>query len=365
MINCDEILFQIKRLTDSIEINQLPIDDENENMEEWSSERLRKRSEELQLVDGNGHYIISSINEHIVSLNTSDESRIGRDSILELDDGSKSASTTSDSQITVRSSPVAKKIDNISMCHHCHKNCKQRILKPKTSSLKVQHSQNSLRKGCKSASSSHSSQISSNNSRISINSKSKLITEDDVRSGTSSIKTITTNTCSNVTCMCRCSSKDFNANQTVQKMKKEACKLKDASEVSMTKRSHEIPIRESKISHTNDNDNLLIGNSESHVVADDTFNSVPKISIVPPTPDGFSSSEIKRNSINSSIWDSDNELNEISPEESPQEELPYRALNTTLKRYGTMSSLEKMPSEETEEITYDSSEADANDDDGK
>lgn len=49
-------------------------------------------------------------------------------------------------------------------------------------------------------------------------------------------------------------------------------------------------------------------------------------------------------------------------DDSPQdEEPPYIALNTGLKRYGTMSSLEKVPSEDTDENekTYGSSDEDS------
>lgn len=53
-----------------------------------------------------------------------------------------------------------------------------------------------------------------------------------------------------------------------------------------------------------------------------------------------------------------------SLEDSPQdEEPPYKVLNTTLKRYGTLSSLEKMPSDETDEKPYGSSDEEQDDDD--
>lgn len=50
---------------------------------------------------------------------------------------------------------------------------------------------------------------------------------------------------------------------------------------------------------------------------------------------------------------------DVSPEDSPQdEEPPYKALNASLRRYGTMSSLEKVPSEDTDDKTYNSSDED-------
>lgn len=52
---------------------------------------------------------------------------------------------------------------------------------------------------------------------------------------------------------------------------------------------------------------------------------------------------------------------EYSPDNSPEDEVaepPYRALSTGMKRYGTMSSLERVPSDETDK-TYNSSEEDS------
>jgi len=57
----------------------------------------------------------------------------------------------------------------------------------------------------------------------------------------------------------------------------------------------------------------------------------------------------------------DNSL-ENSPDSPPVEEPPYRVLSTSLRRYGTMSSLEKLPSEDTEDKSYNSSEDEDNDD---
>lgn len=110
-------------------------------------------------------------------------------------------------------------------------------------------------------------------------------------------------------------------------------------------------------------DTQLIGLSQFHPIAnllhEDPFKAVPKISVVPPTPDGMTTT--RKSGENAVPWA---DGAEVSPEDSPQdEELPYRALNTSLKRYGTMSSLEKLPSEETDEKTYDSSETDEQDND--
>lgn len=142
-------------------------------------------------------------------------------------------------------------------------------------------------------------------------------------------------------------------------------------------------IRESKISNLNEKEYVestheisnvddwsskLIGLSQfrriPNVMRDecDPFKAVPKIAVVPPTPDGVS----QVCGIRKMHWEQMS--TEQSPDDSPQDELPYRVLSTTLKRYGTISSLEKMPSDDIEDQTYDSSGAENNDeddDDGK
>lgn len=73
------------------------IEDDNEELfEEWSHEQLRKRSQELQLIDVIGKYTIDAACHGLESIDrnylTTDDGLIG-----ELDD--VSASTTSDSQV--------------------------------------------------------------------------------------------------------------------------------------------------------------------------------------------------------------------------------------------------------------------------
>lgn len=147
---------------------------------------------------------------------------------------------------------------------------------------------------------------------------------------------------------------------------------------------------------------MLIGLAQLHpakaLVQMDPFNTLPSIAVVPPTPDGIFTQfcgspnwgveagpapsivdatsterpetceataaaaaglvgEKNRNAVTN---------NEASPEDSPQdEEPPYQSLNTGLKRYGTMSSLERFSSEDVDEKTYNSSEEDANEADSQ
>lgn len=75
-------------------------DENDELIEDWSQEKLRKRSQELQLLDENGKCVALPLDNrrHVESI---DRNRLTADDgpIDEFDDGSKSASTTSDSQV--------------------------------------------------------------------------------------------------------------------------------------------------------------------------------------------------------------------------------------------------------------------------
>lgn len=366
------MLLQIKRLTEEANYAELVLEDEQ--IEEWSQDRLRKRSQELQLVDVNGQCIVPLVDNRQPNDRNRHTTEDG--AIVEIDDCSKSASTTSDSQITVRSSPIATKI-GLTVCRHCHKNCRQKTSQARHTSLKVQHSQSSSSRCCHSTNSSQAESPKSSSSRTS-NFSPKLSNRCSKGSPSSTKTLTTTNSCSNnnnAPCKCRCTEDDFaKIERQTQEVKRETCKLlNDVSELQAAKNkalrywphtncdcsNGTIPIRESKITNVNE-DTQLIGLSQFHPITnllhDDPFKAVPKISVVPPTPDGAVAT---RDS--AAPWTGGAE---ISPEDSPQdEELPYRALNTSLKRYGTMSSLEKMPSEETDEKTYDSSETDEHDND--
>lgn len=266
------------------------------------------------------------------------------------------------------------------MCRHCHKNCKQKAAK--TSSLKVQHSQSSSSRCCASISSpgsdkSMSSRTSTQHSKNkAIESQQSTPLKQTCDGSPSSQKTITTTTCSNanalnnnnILCKCKCTAADFqNIPRTQLELRKETCKiLNNVSELQSIQNGnwqhancncssidhHIQPIRESKIKNLNENNYVkstneisnvddwsskLIGSSQFRRVPyagrdeNDPFKVVPKISVVPPTPDGLSCITMRKQQF-------DGELSS-EQDDSPQDELPYRSLNTSLKRYGTISDL--------------------------
>lgn len=138
------------------------------------------------------------------------------------------------------------------------------------------------------------------------------------------------------------------------------------------KKNNQNTIKETRISNDDDDDandlcSLLIGLSHFHPAANlvnlDPFNVVPKISVAPPTPDAnlTKSGPMLWDNLQSSNG-SQNQSIDFSPDDSPQdEEPPYRSLNSSLKRFGTMSGLERIPSEETDDLLYNSSGGEDND----
>ncbi|CAH1223954.1 unnamed protein product [Diabrotica balteata] len=248
-------------------------------LEEWTEEMLRKRSEELQLIDSEGNIQTKDIKEvPRKSENGCDEG------VLSENDHSPSKSTTTESQITVRSSPLVP--ETVPVCRQCHKTC-----------------------------------LSSN--------------------GTMNGSTKNLNGC--------------NINRNI------ASRLNN-----------------NLVKDKNDNDEddwqafMLVGlmpNPAASLVHIDPFSvpPVPKISVVPATPESSISkttSSDTKNVDSSCLCQSDNlnglenhripNENEKSPDDSPEsEEHPYHSLSSsvaTLRRFGTVSSLERVASEEKDEI---------------
>jgi hypothetical protein len=103
--------------------------------------------------------------------------------------------------------------------------------------------------------------------------------------------------------------------------------------------------------------------------SDPITSSVPAISILPPTPDlkkqhsfNSTSNNLEITKVNSISIKTESSFDSIDDEE---EEPPYVKLKTSLRKYGTMSSLERLPSEDTDDKTLDSSGEDSGDDELK
>ncbi|XP_045465500.1 uncharacterized protein LOC123674614 isoform X2 [Harmonia axyridis] len=80
--------------------------------EEWTPERLRKRSEELHLIDSQGNIICRNKDNKVESI--AEENHVS--------DSERSPSkSTSESQVTVRSSPILP--ESLPVCQKCHKSC--------------------------------------------------------------------------------------------------------------------------------------------------------------------------------------------------------------------------------------------------
>lgn len=190
--------------------------------------------------------------------------------------------------------------------------------------------------------------------------------ENNAITSNSENKSICTNKLNNnISCKCDCPTTYFlNITQTTNEIRKERCRiLNNVSELQLNRKSENWrhvncncdnvqQIRESKIQNLNENEYIkstseisnvddwsskLIGFSRFKVLPtsirerNDPFKAVPSVKIVPPTPDDNTCNRFRKAF--------EQQTSEQSPEDSPQDELPYQAFNTTLKRYGTISSL--------------------------
>lgn len=181
----------------------------------------------------------------------------------------------------------------------------------------------------------------------------------------------------NIPCNCKCDPKDFqNGLRSSQELRKETCKLVNSvNDLHISKKSPN-SVRKTGSSHKNckcscdvktenvmrpktvltngdssDIDDwslMLIGLAQIHpttsLVHMDPFDALPTISVVPPTPEGlfgkfstpllWDNSKLSLDDLKNSRTDQIAEqVNDFSPEDSPQDEdPPYKALNTSLKR---------------------------------
>ncbi|XP_032582164.1 uncharacterized protein LOC6616148 isoform X1 [Drosophila sechellia] len=146
--------------------------EQDERITYWTRQQLEKRTKELNLAKENGALSsrpnfggkrLSGVEELSMSAISDIYSTSEAEGVTSVI--SQSHSTTSDSQITVRSSPIV--LDKLAVCRHCHKNCQQsgpggarpggggEINNSSSTpvllcnSLKVQHSQSSPNRCCK------------------------------------------------------------------------------------------------------------------------------------------------------------------------------------------------------------------------
>lgn len=350
-------------------------DTDEERIEDWTVEQVRKRSRELKLIDASGHQVTyrsspaPAINQEDLITEDGDEERRSK---------SPSRSTTSDSQITVRSSPIitSNVVDAVSMCRQCHKHCKgssnttsgihpggggggsgvtgghPKCCQSTAYSNSSASTANKKTQHHKGSSFTDSAVISSSDLRMSPKSKadsplylqlngscttissSVITTTPSILSSQSPRRLATTTKLrSSAYCQCRCSPRDFvRANADVDVIKQETCRL--IENVHEVQRVHETGYVRSMVLPAE------IKLACSCETAEDPFEAMPSIAIVPPTPEG------KLQSLDSKESPDSNESGQC-------EEPPYTVFTSaSLRRYGTMSSLEKVPSDER----YDSSE---------
>lgn len=352
---------------------------------------------------------------------------------------SPSRSTTPDSQITVRSSPMsANRLDTISVCRDCSTKCKSRLSSCSSNSLAIHKNHNSLMSDSQSSEKFRKASLASNESTLSSvtstvtgatsaaelksesmgsgSAQQNLINNSPSSKSTRSKQSTDINSNRNpeyrrksaTPCECKCTPKDFEGttispDELVQETVKVFSKIHEKHTpvtTTMTTSTATVTFSNgilctpqrvtggakslsddclcdrvetgSQDQEADDWSLMLIGLSQvnANIALDiDPFEAVPTIAVVPPTPEGHNNKRFSPN-----IW----EPSKLSPDEcedyivvpkqqqssfsddSPlEEEPPYLALSTGLKRYGTMSSLERVPSEETDDKSYNSSEEDS------
>jgi hypothetical protein len=105
---------------------------------------------------------------------------------------------------------------------------------------------------------------------------------------------------------------------------------------------------------------MLINLAQSNPIT----SNIPAISVLPPTPDPKTqhnnqfnlTKDLEITKVNSISIKTESSFDSVEDEE---EEPPYVKLKTSLRRFGTMSSLERLPSEDTDEKTLNSSDDDS------
>ncbi|XP_067635413.1 uncharacterized protein PsGEF isoform X3 [Eurosta solidaginis] len=102
-----------------------PESDQDERITFWTRQQLERRTKELNLIKENGN-MKARPNFGGKRLSGVEELSMSEAYSENVSQMSQSHSTTSDSQITVRSS--SNVLDKLAVCRHCHKNCQQAAL---------------------------------------------------------------------------------------------------------------------------------------------------------------------------------------------------------------------------------------------
>ncbi|XP_033150470.1 putative uncharacterized protein DDB_G0291608, partial [Drosophila busckii] len=186
-------------------------------------------------------------------------------------------------------------------------------------------------------------------------------------------------------CHCRCAPEDFAQTQLApDKMEQQTCKLLESPKqratptVTPTKQQRQQQQQEQQQKCQEDEQlSLMLIGLAQFVPAAKLLQATPSIAVVPPTPDSVLTKTTTH------VWDNSSgvgggggaggsdhvttattatttakqprqaiieNIPEDSCDESPlEEEPPYRPMSSALRRFGTMSSLEKLPSDELED----------------
>lgn len=310
---------------------------------------MQKRSTELKLIDENGVCCKSSTRsfskdnkdrsstksnkvESRTSCTHEKESKAsdvnGSQKRETLTSPQPSRSTTPDSQITVRSSPLSNKVDTISVCRDCvkSKSCRSRLSSSSSNSLLVQSSgcskTDNERKGSLASNESStvfstSSTITGDNKTDSSHDQSKLISSPSNSNHSKSMSSSTVDINSNknpdyrikstTPCPCKCTPQDFERTITepdtcihetvkifesiIEAKKQKVTSPNRMTQVVLEKLQESKKVEEPKTAEADvDWSLMLIGlaqiNPAASLVTLDPFEVVPTISVVPPTPEG-------------------------------------------------------------------------------
>lgn len=290
----------------------------------------------------------------------------------------------------MRSSPNANNTDKYSVCLKCHKNCKNKsssshVSVSNISTISTKKNHILLNKCCSTSTSNSNSTITECNYHSpQLNGDHHLTNGNHVSSSDIDKYAHVSNKDLSIKSQSVCNCKtNFKRSEQEDSFDKYIIGRKNIDKISRNNENQNICDENSQCGcyptfENNENNNIknnveiedewaqmLLGlskiNPSTSLICGDPFEAVPTISVVPPTPDGLTN---RLNQINSNK--SKDEEYEVSPEDSPiDEEPPYKVLNSSLRRYGTVSSLEKVPSNDTDDKTYDSSEEHDSDDDIK